>query len=430
MTEETIIEKYDSSGYLDMELLRFTTAGSVDDGKSTLIGRLLYDSKSIFEDQMEAIEAVSERKGEEQVNLALLTDGLRAEREQGITIDVAYRYFATPKRKFIIADTPGHIQYTRNMVTGASTANMAIILVDARHGVIEQTKRHAFIASLLQIPHVVVCVNKMDLVEFGEDAFQKVHNDFEDFSAKLDIKDVRFVPISALLGDNVVDRSKSMDWYQGPTLMHILENVHIGSDQNHIDSRFPVQFVVRPMTTEYHDYRGYAGRVAGGIFRAGDEVSVLPSGFTSKIKSIDSMSGPVDEAFPPMSVTMTLEDDIDISRGDMIAKVGNQPKQEQEFDVMICWLNEKPMQVGGKYALKHTSRDARCIIKDVKYKMNINTLHKIEDDNHIELNDIGRITIRTTVPMFIDGYRKNRNTGSLILVDEATNNTVGAGMIV
>lgn len=425
-----VAEKYDSKGYLNMELLRFTTAGSVDDGKSTLIGRLLYDSKSIFEDQMEAIESVSKRKGEEHVNLALLTDGLRAEREQGITIDVAYRYFATPKRKFIIADTPGHIQYTRNMVTGASTANLAIILVDARNGVIEQTKRHAYIASLLQIPHVVVCVNKMDLVDFDEKAFEKVHNDFEDFSAKLAIKDVRFVPISALMGDNVVDRSKKMDWYQGPTLMHILENVHIGSDQNHIDPRFPVQYVVRPMTTEYHDYRGYAGRVAGGVFRAGEEISVLPSGFTSKIKSIDTMNGPVKEAFPPMSVTMTLEDDIDISRGDMIVKVNNQPEAKQEFDVMICWLNEKPMQIGGKYALKHTSRDARCIIKDVKYKMNINTLHKIEDDKTIGLNDIGRITLRTTVPIFLDGYRKNRNTGSMILIDEATNNTVGACMVV
>jgi sulfate adenylyltransferase subunit 1 len=307
---------------------------------------------------------------------------------------------------------------------------MAIILVDARHGVIEQTKRHAYIASLLQIPHVVVCVNKMDLEDFSEEAFQKVHKDFEDFSAKLDIKDVRFVPISALLGDNVVDRSEKMEWYQGPTLMHILENVHIGSDQNHIDSRFPVQYVVRPMSMEYHDYRGYAGRVGGGILRAGDEVSVLPSGFTSKIKSIDSMNGPVQEAFPPMSVTITLEDDIDISRGDMIVKVGNQPRQEQEFDVMVCWMNEKPMQLGGKYALKHTSRDARCIIKDVKYKMNINTMQKIEDDNNVGLNDIARVTVRTTVPMFIDGYRKNRNTGSLILVDEATNNTVGAGMIV
>lgn len=425
-----VAEKYDSKGYLDMELLRFTTAGSVDDGKSTLIGRLLYDSKSIFEDQMEAIEAVSERKGEEHVNLALLTDGLRAEREQGITIDVAYRYFATPKRKFIIADTPGHIQYTRNMVTGASTANLAIILVDARHGVIEQTKRHAFIASLLQIPHVVVCVNKMDLVEYGEEAFEKVHKDFEDFSAKLAIKDVRFVPISALLGDNVVERSKNMDWYQGPTLMHILENVHIGSDQNHIDPRFPVQYVVRPMTTEYHDYRGYAGRVAGGIFRKGEEVAVLPSGFTSKIKSIDTMNGPIETAFPPMSVTITLEDDIDVSRGDMIVKVNNQPEPKQEFDVMICWLNEKPMQLGGKYSLKHTSRDARCIIKGVKYKMNINTLEKLDGDANIGLNDIARISLRTTAPLFLDGYRKNRNTGSLILIDEATNNTVGAGMIV
>jgi sulfate adenylyltransferase subunit 1 len=427
---EEVIEKYDTKGYLDMELLRFTTAGSVDDGKSTLIGRLLYDSKSIFEDQMEAIESASAKKGEETVNLALLTDGLRAEREQGITIDVAYRYFATPKRKFIIADTPGHIQYTRNMVTGASTANMAIILVDARHGVIEQTKRHAYIASLLQIPHVVVCVNKMDLVDHGEEEYEKVRRTFEDFSSKLAIKDVRFVPISALNGDNVVDRSTKMDWYQGPTLMHILENVHIGSDHNHIDSRFAVQYVVRPMTTEYHDYRGYAGRVGGGIYRPGDEVAVLPSGFTSKIKSIDSMNGPVTEAFPPMSVTMTLEDEIDISRGDMIVKVGSQPKLDQELDVMVCWMNERPLQVGGKYALKHTSRDARCIVKEVKYKMNINTLQKEEGDQTIGLNDIGRISLRTTVPLFFDGYRKNRATGSLVLIDEATNNTVGACMVV
>ena len=427
---EEVTEKYDTKGYLDMELLRFTTAGSVDDGKSTLIGRLLYDSKSIFEDQMEAIESASAKKGEETVNLALLTDGLRAEREQGITIDVAYRYFATPKRKFIIADTPGHIQYTRNMVTGASTANMAIILVDARHGVIEQTKRHAYIASLLQIPHVVVCVNKMDLVDHGEEEYEKVRHTFEDFCSKLAIKDVRFVPISALNGDNVVDRSTKMDWYKGPTLMHILENVHIGSDHNHIDSRFAVQYVVRPMTTEYHDYRGYAGRVGGGIYRPGDEVAVLPSGFTSKIKSIDSMNGPVAEAFPPMSVTMTLEDDIDISRGDMIVKVGNQPMQEQELDVMVCWMNERPFQVGGKYALKHTSRDARCIVKEVKYKMNVNTLQKAEGDQTIGLNDIGRISLRTTVPLFFDGYRKNRATGSLVLIDEATNNTVGACMVV
>ncbi len=430
MTEEQTVEKYDSKGYLDMELLRFTTAGSVDDGKSTLIGRLLYDSKSIFEDQMEAIEEVSKKKGEETVNLALLTDGLRAEREQGITIDVAYRYFATPKRKFIIADTPGHIQYTRNMVTGASTANLAIILVDARHGVIEQTKRHAYIASLLQIPHVVVCVNKMDLEDYSEEAFEKVRNDFEDFSAKMAVKDVRFVPISALMGDNVVERSENMDWYQGPTLMHILENVHIGSDQNHIDARFPVQYVIRPMKDEFHDYRGYSGRVAGGIFRKGDEVAVLPSGFTSKIKSIDSMTGEISEAFPPMSVTVTLEDEIDISRGDMIVKVNNQPRVEQDIDVMICWLNEKPMQVGGKYALKHTSKDARCIVKDVTYKMNINTLQKVEDENVLNLNEIGRLSLRTTTPLFIDNYRKNRATGSIILIDEATNNTVGAGMII
>ncbi len=430
MTEEQTVEKYDSKGYLDMELLRFTTAGSVDDGKSTLIGRLLYDSKSIFEDQMEAIEEVSKKKGEETVNLALLTDGLRAEREQGITIDVAYRYFATPKRKFIIADTPGHIQYTRNMVTGASTANLAIILVDARHGVIEQTKRHAYIASLLQIPHVVVCVNKMDLEDYSEEAFEKVRNDFEDFSAKMAVKDVRFVPISALMGDNVVERSENMDWYQGPTLMHILENVHIGSDQNHIDARFPVQYVIRPMKDEFHDYRGYSGRVAGGIFRKGDEVAVLPSGFTSKIKSIDSMTGEISEAFPPMSVTVTLEDEIDISRGDMIVKVNNQPRVEQDIDVMICWLNEKPMQVGGKYALKHTSKDARCIVKEVTYKMNINTLQKVEDENVLNLNEIGRLSLRTTTPLFIDNYRKNRATGSIILIDEATNNTVGAGMII
>lgn len=420
----------DTKGYLDMELLRFTTAGSVDDGKSTLIGRLLYDSKSIFEDQMEQIEQASIKKGEETVNLALLTDGLRAEREQGITIDVAYRYFATPKRKFIIADTPGHIQYTRNMVTGASTANLAIILVDARKGVIEQTKRHAYIASLLQIPHVVVCVNKMDLEEYSESTFESIRNDFENFAAKMDIKDVRFVPISALNGDNVVDRSKNMDWYQGPTLMHILENVHIGSDYNHIDARMPIQYVIRPMKTEFHDYRGYAGRVAGGVFRKGDSVSVLPSGFTSKIKSIDTMYGEVEEAFPPMSVTFTLEDEIDISRGDMIAKENNQPKAEQDVDVMLCWMNDRPLQIGGKYSLKHTSRDARCIVKDVKYKVNVNSLRKEEGDKNVGLNEIARVSLRTTNPLFVDSYRKNRLTGSLILIDEATNNTVGAGMIV
>lgn len=419
-----------TKGYLDMELLRFTTAGSVDDGKSTLIGRLLYDSKSIFEDQLEVLEETSQRRGEKGINLALLTDGLRAEREQGITIDVAYRYFATPKRKFIIADTPGHIQYTRNMVTGASTANLAILLVDARHGVVEQTCRHAFIASLLQIPHIVVCVNKMDLVDYKEEAYEKIKKDFEAFSSKLEIKDVHFIPISALHGDNVVDRSQNMDWYEGSTLLHLLENVHIGSDHNHVDCRFPVQYVVRPQSEEYPDYRGYAGRIAGGVFKPGDEVMILPSGFTSKIKSIDTMDGTVEEAFAPMSVCMTLEDEIDISRGDMIVRKHNSPKAEQDIEMMVCWMHEKKMVPRGKYTIKHTSKDARCIIKEVKYKMNINNLHRIEDDKEIGLNDIARISIRTTAPLFFDEYRRNRNTGSVILIDEATNETVAAGMII
>jgi sulfate adenylyltransferase subunit 1 len=419
-----------TKGYLNMELLRFTTAGSVDDGKSTLIGRLLYDSKAIFEDQMDILIETSKQRGEKGVNLALLTDGLRAEREQGITIDVAYRYFATPKRKFIIADTPGHIQYTRNMVTGASTANLALLLVDARHGVIEQTKRHAFIASLLQIPHIAVCVNKMDLVDYSKEVYDKIKKDFEDFATKLEIKDVRFIPISALNGDNVVDRSTNMDWYDGSTLMHLLENIHIGSDQNHVDCRFPVQYVVRPQSKEYPDYRGYAGRVEGGVFKAGDDVIVLPSGFTSKIKSIDTFDGEVAEAFSPMSVCITLEDDIDISRGDMFVRENNKPNIEQDIDVMICWMNEKKLIPRGKYTIRHTSQTARCIIKDVKYKMDINTLHRLEDEKEIGLNDIGRITIRTTKPLFFDSYRRNRNTGSIILVDEATNETVAAGMII
>ena len=417
-------------GYLDMELLRFTTAGSVDDGKSTLIGRLLYDSKAIFEDQLELLEETSKQRGETEINLALLTDGLRSEREQGITIDVAYRYFATPKRKFIIADTPGHIQYTRNMVTGASTANLALLLVDARHGIIEQTKRHAFIASLLQIPHIAVCVNKMDLVDYSQEAFEKIKADFEDFASKLEIKDVRFIPISALNGDNVVDRSENMDWYEGSTLMHLLENIHIGSDQNHVDCRFPVQFVVRPQSKEHPDYRGYAGRIEGGVFKPGDDVTVLPSGFTSKIKSIDTFDGEVAEAFSPMSVCMTLTDNIDISRGDMLVRENNKPTIDQDIDVMICWMNEKKMIPKGKYTIRHTSQTARCIIKEVKYKMDINTLHRMEDEKEIGLNDIGRITIRTTKPLFFDSYRRNRNTGSIILVDEATNETVAAGMVI
>jgi len=418
------------SGYLDMELMRFTTAGSVDDGKSTLIGRLLYDSKAIFEDQLEAIERASEKKGEEHLNLALLTDGLRAEREQGITIDVAYRYFATPKRKFIIADTPGHIQYTRNMVTGASTANVAIILVDARHGVIEQTLRHAFIASLLQIPHVIVCVNKMDLVGFSEEVFEKICKQFKGFAAKLDIQDVRYVPISALHGDNVVKRTPNTEWFGGPTLMYLLENIHIGSDYNHIDPRFPVQYVIRPQSDEYHDYRGYAGRVAGGVFKKDDKIMVMPSGFTSKIKSIDTFEGPLDIAFAPQSVTFTLEDNIDISRGDMIVRESNLPNVDQDIDMMICWFNEKPLIPKGKYALKHTTNDVRCIVKDVIYKININTLDRNNEEKTIGMNDIARISIRTTKPLYFDSYRKNRITGSVILIDEATNETVAAGMII
>jgi sulfate adenylyltransferase subunit 1 len=420
----------ETKGYLEMELLRFTTAGSVDDGKSTLIGRLLYDSKAIFEDQMELLEQTNRQRGEEGVNLALLTDGLRSEREQGITIDVAYRYFATPKRKFIIADTPGHIQYTRNMVTGASTANLALLLVDARHGIIEQTKRHAFIASLLQIPHITVCVNKMDLVDYSEEDFKKIKADFKDFASKLEIKDVRFIPISALNGDNIVDRSENMDWYEGSTLMHLLENIHIGSDQNHVDCRFPVQFVVRPQSKDHPDYRGYAGRIEGGVFKPGDDVTVLPSGFTSKIKSIDTFEGEEAEAFSPMSVCMTLTDNIDISRGDMLVRENNKPTIEQDIDVMICWMNEKKMIPKGKYIIRHTSQTARCIIKEVKYKVDINTLHRNEEDRLIGLNDIGRITVRTTKPLFFDSYRRNRNTGSIILVDEATNETVAAGMII
>jgi sulfate adenylyltransferase subunit 1 len=423
-------ETFDSNSYLDMELLRFTTAGSVDDGKSTLIGRLLYDSKSIFEDQMEAIEESSKRRGEEGVNLALLTDGLKAEREQGITIDVAYRYFATPKRKFIIADTPGHIQYTRNMVTGASTANLAIILIDARNGIVEQTHRHTFIASLLQIPHLVVCINKMDLVDYKEEVYEKIVDQFTEFSAKLDVKDVRFIPISALNGDNVVDRSPKMAWYDGPTLLYTLEHVHIGSDQNHIDARFPVQYVIRPQNDQWHDFRGYAGRIAGGVWKKGDKVVHLPSGFSTKVAGIHTFNGEVEEAFAPMSVTLTLEDDIDISRGDMIVRENNMPEEGQDLELMVCWMSEQPLQLRGKYALMHTTRDTRCIIKDVRYKVDINTLHKLEDEKVLGLNDIGRISIRTTNRLFYDDYRRNRNTGSVILIDEATNNTVGAGMII
>ena len=419
----------DSNGYLDMELCRFTTAGSVDDGKSTLIGRLLYDSKSIFEDQYLAIEEASRRRGDENINLALLTDGLRAEREQGITIDVAYRYFATPKRKFIIADTPGHIQYTRNMVTGASTANLAIILVDARNGVIEQSKRHTFIATLLGIPHIAFCINKMDLVDYDEKVFNKIKDDLEDFSSKLDVKDIHFIPISALKGDNVVNKSEKMLWYGGGTLMYLLENIHIGSDQNHIDCRFAVQYVIRPHSDKHHDFRGYAGRISGGIFKPGDKVIVLPSGFSSTIKSIEIGGEHIEEAFAPMSVTMTLENDIDISRGDMIVRENNQPIITQDLDIMVCWMNDKKLQLNGKYAIKHTTNDARCIVKEIVYKVNVNTLHRIEDDKNIGLNEIARVRLRTTKPLFVDRYTRNRTTGSMILIDEGTNETMGAGMI-
>lgn len=416
--------------YLDMDLLRFTTAGSVDDGKSTLIGRLLYDSKSIFDDQMEAIEESSQKKGDEYTNLALITDGLSAEREQGITIDVAYRYFSTPNRKFIIADTPGHVQYTRNMVTGASTANLAVILVDARKGVIEQTCRHSFIASLLQIDHVVLCVNKMDLVDYSEERFREIQEQFRSFSSKLDVPDIHYIPISALYGDNVVDKSENMPWYGGSTLLYTLENVQVDSDYNHVDSRFPVQWVTRPQSEEYPDYRGYAGQVAGGVFKPGDEIIALPSGFTSTINTVETYKNEEDEVFQPMSINMTLEDEIDISRGDMIAKPDNQPTIGQDIDMMVCWLNKEPLNPKGKYAVKHTTKDARCIIKEVKYKVNINTLHRVEGDKEIGLNDIGRIQIRTTEPLFYDSYKRNRVTGSVIIIDEYTNETVGAGMII
>ncbi|NSW44501.1 MAG: GTP-binding protein [Bacteroidales bacterium] len=413
-----------------MELLRFTTAGSVDDGKSTLIGRLLYDSKAIFEDQLKALEKASLLKGEESINLALLTDGLKAEREQGITIDVAYRYFATPKRKFIIADTPGHIQYTRNMVTGASTANLALILVDARNGVVEQTIRHAFIASLLQIPHIVVCINKMDLVGYSEQRYQEITQQFLQMATKLDVKDIRFIPISALKGDNIVNRSKAMNWYEGPTLMWLLETIYISSDTNYIDARFPVQYIIRPQSEQFHDYRGYAGRVASGIFRKGDKVKVLPGGFSSEIQSIDTFEQSHDVAYAMQSISITLKDDIDISRGDMIVKENNLPNVSQDIEMMFCWFNERPMQMRGKYLLRHTTNEVKCIVNDVRYKIDMHDLHRVENDKLIQMNDIGRVSLRLQKPIFYDSYRKNRVTGSVILIDENTNETVAAGMII
>ena len=415
----------------NMDLLRFTTAGSVDDGKSTLIGRLLYDSKSIFEDQWDAVETSSQKRGDENVNLALLTDGLKAEREQGITIDVAYRYFATPRRKFIIADTPGHIQYTRNMVTGASSANLAILLVDARHGVVEQTCRHAFIATLLQIQHIVVCVNKMDLVDWDESVYRKVEADFRKFASRLDLTDVRFIPISALLGDNVVDRSENMPWYGGAPLLETLETVYIGNAHNHVDSRFPVQWVIRPQSSEHHDFRGYAGRVASGVFKPGDEVTVLPSGFTSRIKAIHTMDGELAEAFAPQSVSMLLYDEIDISRGDMIVKPNNKPEVGQDIEAMVCWFSDtETLRPGSRYLLKHTTKEVKAIVREARYKVNVNTLHKVEGDPEFKLNEIGRICLRVSAPLFYDSYKNNRATGSFILIDPNTNVTVGAGMII
>ncbi len=412
-----------------MDLLRLATAGSVDDGKSTLIGRLLYDSKQIFEDQLEAVERSSTQRGYDYVNLALLTDGLRAEREQGITIDVAYRYFATPKRKFIIADTPGHVQYTRNMVTGASTADLAVILVDARKGMLEQSRRHAFVATLLRIPHLVVCVNKMDLVDWDEDVYESIKDDFRGFATRLDVADVTFVPISALRGDNVVERSANMPWYPGLPLLTLLEQVHIASDRNLIDGRFPVQYVIRPLTDAHHDYRGYAGQVAGGIFRPGEEVVVLPSGMTTTIEAIDADGGPVEEAYPPMSVALRLADDIDVSRGDMICRPGNQPEVGQDVEAMVCWLTERPLEVGGRYAIKHTTRSARAVVRDLRYRIDINTLHRDDRATGLGLNEIGRVTLRTASPLMWDEYRRNRATGSFILIDEATNATCAGGMI-
>eukprot|EP01093_Parvamoeba_rugata_P011923 TRINITY_DN3386_c0_g1_i1.p1 TRINITY_DN3386_c0_g1~~TRINITY_DN3386_c0_g1_i1.p1 ORF type:complete len:419 (-),score=90.41 TRINITY_DN3386_c0_g1_i1:2282-3538(-) len=416
--------------YQDIELLRFTTAGSVDDGKSTLIGRLLYDSKSIFQDQLDAVEESSKSKGFDYVDLSLLTDGLKSEREQGITIDVAYRYFATPKRKFIIADTPGHIQYTRNMVTGASTANLAIILIDARKGMLEQTHRHAFIASLLRIPHAIVCINKMDLVDYSEETYNTIVSDFKSFSSKLGIKDIQFIPISALNGDNVVNRSENMDWYQGSTLMYHLETVHISSDHNLVDCRFPIQSVIRPHTLENQDYRGFAGRIDGGVFKPGDKVKSLPSGFVSTIKTIELNGEQISEAFAPMSVTMTLEDEIDNSRGDMIVRENNVPEISQDLEVLVTWMSTKPIQARTKVVIKHTTNESIGMVKELKYKIDINTLHRIEGIDKVEMNDIARVSIRTAKPIFYDAYKKNRQTGSIIIIDEQTNETIGAGMII
>jgi len=412
-----------------VELLRLATAGSVDDGKSTLIGRLLFDSKAIFEDQLASVERASAQRGHDYTNLALLTDGLRAEREQGITIDVAYRYFATPRRKFIIADTPGHVQYTRNMVTGASTADLAVVLVDARKGVLEQSRRHAFLATLLRIPHLVVAVNKMDLVDWDEARFRTIVADFSEFATLLDVADTTFIPLSALLGDNVVDRSARMPWYTGPPLLEHLETVHIAEDRNLVDLRFPVQYVIRPISDAHHDYRGYAGQVAGGVLKAGDDVVVLPSGQRSRVAAIDTYDGPVDEAFTGMSVTVRLADDMDVSRGDMICGPDNQPSTSQDVEALVCWMADRPLRQGGRYAVKHTTRWARAMVGDLRYRLDVNTLDHDEAATELALNEIGQVRLRVTTPLMHDSYGRNRTTGCFILVDEATNATAGAGMI-
>ena len=416
-----------------MDILRLATAGSVDDGKSTLIGRLLYDSKAIFEDQLAAVEQTSKARGEDYTNLALLTDGLRAEREQGITIDVAYRYFATPRRKFIIADTPGHIQYTRNMVTGASTADLAIVLVDARNGLTEQSRRHAFLTTLLRVPHLVLAVNKMDLVDYDQGVFERISEEFAAFAAKLEIGDLSFIPISALHGDNVVQRSEKMPWHDGPSLLHHLEHVHIASDRNLIDVRFPVQYVIRPHQAtdpNLHDYRGYAGQVAGGVLKPGDEVMHLPSGLTTNIARIDTAHGPVPEAYSPMSVTLVLKDDLDISRGDMICRPHNQPMVSQDVEAMVCWMSDaRPLAARDRLVVKHTSRTVKAIVRELHYRLDVNTLHRDENAERLGLNEVGRVSLRLTQPLFFDPYNRNRQTGGLILIDESTNATVGAVMI-
>jgi bifunctional enzyme CysN/CysC len=413
------------------QLLRLATAGSVDDGKSTLIGRLLYDSKAIFEDQLGAVESASAARGHEGPDLALLTDGLRAEREQGITIDVAYRYFATPRRKFIIADTPGHIQYTRNMVTGASTADVAIILIDARNGVLEQSRRHAFLATLLGIPHLLVCINKMDLVDYSEKRFNEIREEFRSFAMKLEVNDLTFVPISALTGENVVSHGEAMPWYDGPALLRLLEGIHIASDRNLIDARMPVQYVIRPRQADFHDFRGYAGTIAGGTFKPGDDVTVLPSGFSTTVSAVHRPGGRTTaEGFAGQAVVLELADEIDIARGDMIARPHNRPQVSQDIDAMLCWLtSETSMKPGATYTIQHTSRSTRASVKELEYRLDVNTLHRDEEAESLALNEIGRVRLRTQKPLLFDPYRRNRDTGSFILVDESTNNTVAAGMI-